>query len=309
VRTGTVGGMCYGSIHEVALEEAMRCAVGEFRIGNVLMTMNSPEFLTQSTEDAAGVVERFASKYGTRYACSPRFAPTTDPSTMRASAKAADVHGCFQQTHLDETHSEIEWVLEIYRQIAGFEKVKTYTEIYSRCGMLGPRTVFGHCLHLEPEEWRILADSDSVIASCPTSNAPIEELGLGSGLFDFHLAEQYGVRWALASDIGGGPFLSMFDVMRSFVRQNRRAGIDVSYGTALFRSTRAGAEILELGKRKGLFETGYDFDCIRVPVEESVLDSGEPESILSSLIEPVENRTEFDSLVQDTILRGESVFG
>ena len=307
LRTGTVGGLCYSSIHEVALDEAMRCAVGEFRIGNTLMTMNCPDYLTQSEDEAVQLVARCVSEYGSRYVCSPRFALTTDPSTMHASAKLAGEHRCFQQTHLDETTSEIERVLSIYRQISGFEDLRTYTEIYERCRMLGPKTVFGHCIHLEPEEWEMLASSDSVIASCPSSNAPIEELGLGSGLFDFRLAEKYGVRWALASDIGGGPFLSMFDVIRSFVQQNREAGIEVSYGKALHRSTRAGAEILELGDRKGLFAEGYDFDCLRLPVSESVLDSADPEVILRSLIESVASRPEFDDVVGDTILMGESV--
>ena len=71
-------------------------------------------------------------------------------------------------------------------------------------------------------EWKLLADSGSRIASCPSSNAPIEQLGIGSGLFDFEKAELMGVPEALVSDIGGGPFLSMFDVMRSFVLQNKK---------------------------------------------------------------------------------------
>ena len=180
--TGTVGGLCYSSLHEVALEEALHFARGEFRIGNVLMTMNSPDFLTQSEGEASELVAKLASRHGERYVCSPRFAPTTAPSVMKASAEAAKAHGCFQQTHLDETRAEIDWVLGIYRDIEGFEDVSSYTEIYDRCGMLGPKTVFGHCIHLDDLEWEMLAKSDSVIASCPTSNAPIEQFrsrGLG----------------------------------------------------------------------------------------------------------------------------------
>jgi len=308
LRAGTVGGLCYSSIHETALEEAMRCAVGEFRIGNVLMTMNSPDALTQSEEEASRLVAKSAERYGPRYVCSPRFAPTTSPSVMQAAAEAAMRYDCFQQTHLDETPAEIEWVLTLYKDIEGFEDVRSYTEIYDRCGMLGPKTVFGHCLHLEPEEWERLAKSDSVIASCPTSNAPIEQLGLGSGLFDWQLAEQYGIRWALASDIGGGPILSMLDVMQSFVAQNRLRGTPVSNLQALYRSTRAGAEILGLGASKGLWRSGYDFDAIRVPVKEELLDSGDVEAILESILHSVTTRSAFDEVVQDTILKGKSVF-
>ncbi|MEO0509750.1 MAG: amidohydrolase family protein [Verrucomicrobiota bacterium] len=309
LQTGTVGGLCYSSIHETALEQAMNFAQGEFKIGNVLMTMNSPDFLVQSEEEAIASVNRCAERYGSRYACSPRFAPTTAPSAMNAAAEAAAKNSCFLQTHLDETLKEIEWVLGIYREIEGFEDVQTYTEIYDRCGMLGPKTVFGHSIHLLPQEWERLAETDSVIASCPTSNAPINQLGLGSGLFDYQLAEKYGVRWALASDIGGGPFLSMFDVMRSFVQQNRDAGLPASYLKALYRSTRAGAEILDLGGCKGKFAEGFDFDCIRVPMDENLLRQRDVEEMLSSLIGSVEERAAFDGLVEDTILLGKSVFG
>lgn len=306
LKTGTVGGLCYSSVHEVALDEAMRCAQGEFRIGNVLMTMNSPDFLEQSEAEASQLVAKLAARYAGRYACSPRFAPTTAPSVMQAAAEAASEYGCFQQTHLDETQAEIEWVLGIYREIEGFEDVATYTEIYERCGMLGPKTVFGHCIHLTPAEWKMLAESDSVISSCPTSNAPIEQLGLGSGLFDWEMAEKYGVRWALASDIGGGPFLSMFDVMRSFVGQNEDRGTPVSYVKALYRSTRAGAQILGLDQ-KGQFAPDFDFDAIRVPVEDAILDSGNPEAILRHVVSSVSERVEFDDLVEDAILLGRSV--
>ena len=65
------------------------------------------------------------------------------------------------------------------------------------------------------------------------------------------MAEKYGVRWALASDIGGGPFLSMFDVIQSFVQQNEAAGVPASYVKALYRSTSAGADILGLGIGRG----------------------------------------------------------
>src|SRR5690606_22243764 len=101
----------------------------------------------------------------------------------------------------------------------------SYTEIYQRTGMLGPRSLMGHGIHLAPEELKLLKKSKTVLVHCPTSNAPIKQQGLGSGLFDFRGVEKARIRWALGSDIGGGPFLSMLDVIQSFVDQNRRVGI------------------------------------------------------------------------------------
>lgn len=302
---GTIGGLCYSSIHEVALEEALRVAPVDFRIGNVLMTMHCPEALTQTVDEAIASVEASAAKYAARYVTSPRFAPTTAPEVLSASARVAERFGCFQQTHLAENLAEIEWVLDLYRAMPEFASVESYTDIYRRVGMLGPKSVFGHCIHLSDAEWQMMADTNSIIASCPSSNAPLNQLGLGSGLFDYEKADQFGVRWALCSDIGGGPFLSMFDVMESFVSQNKAAGCEsASYTQALYRSTTVGAELLGLGENKGRLAEGYDFDAIKVSVNREVLDKGDAEVILESVLQSVKLRSEYDGLVESTYIKG-----
>lgn len=303
---GTIGGLCYSSVHDVALEEAMNVAPEDFRIGNVLMTMNCPAAITQTPVEAQRSVERNAARYGDRYICTPRFAPTTAPEVMSASANAAAKYGCFQQTHLDETQQEIDWVLGIYRDLPGFEDIRHYTDIYSRVGMLGAKTVFGHCIYLEDTEWELFAESGSRIASCPTSNAPIHQLGLGSGLFDFNKAESYGVPWALATDIGGGPFLSMFDVMRSFVEQNRAAGtLGASYSKALHRSTYKGAQLIDLGEDRGQLAPGFYFDAIRVDMPAGDFSSGDAASVIEAVVEAIPSRAASDFCVKATFIKGE----
>ena len=306
---GTIGGLCYSSIHEVALEEAFKHAPEDFYIGNVLMTMNCPEEICQSPHTACASVDNCAKRYKGRYVCSPRFAPTTCPEAMQASALAAARHDCFQQTHLGETKKEIKWALEIYAKIKGFEGVKTYTEIYERVKMLGPKTIFGHCIYLDESEWKLLADSGSRIASCPSSNAPIEQLGIGSGLFDFEKAEEMEVPWALASDIGGGPFLSMFDVMRSFVEQNREAGRHTATFTkALHRSTYKGAELMNLSEDRGMLKVGYYLDAIRVPMPPGLPAGANGEAVLEALTRLMPSRESSDTFVNETIIRGKSCF-
>ena len=306
---GTIGGLCYSSIHDIALEEAMNAAPEDFRIGNVLMTMNCPPAITQTLAEAKRSVECNAARYGDRYICSPRFAPTTAPEVMSASADTAAKYGCFQQTHLDETEQEIEWVLGIYRDLPGFEDVRHYTDIYSRVGMLGRKTVFGHCIYLQDTEWELLAESGSRIASCPTSNAPINQLGLGSGLFDYNKAESYAVPWALASDIGGGPFLSMFDVMRSFVEQNRAGGnLGASYTKALHRSTYKGAQLMDLGEDRGKLAKGFYFDAVRVDMPAGDFKSGDAESIIEAVVAALPTRVASDLCVQETFIKGKRRF-
>jgi guanine deaminase len=306
VAHGTVGGACYSSIHEHALDAAMTHARGHFVIGNVLMNVHSPPALTQSDEDAVAVTARLIDRHGTRHCFTPRFAITTTPTVMRAGARLADGAGCFKQTHLSETPQEIDFVLSIYRKLPGFERVSSYTEIYEKSGMLGKRSLMGHGIHLSPKELKVLGRTKTTLVHCPTSNAPIKELGLGSGLFDFRKVERAKVRWALGSDIGGGPFLSMFDVMRSFVDQNKRACVPgATYVKALYRATLAGAEILNLGRRAGSLARGKEATFIVVPLAGLKLPD-DPETLLKRVIEPHRrNRAKYAELVMAVYLNGQ----
>lgn len=309
LRVGTLGGACYGSIHDHTVDHALESFIGDFVVGNVLMTMNSPQFLIQSQENALKSVLGKAQKYGKEYAVTPRFAPTTHPEVMKKTASMARRYKCFIQSHLSENTGEIEYVLYLYKNIKKFMDVKSYTEIYDRCGVLGPKTIMGHGIYLNNKELSILKRTDTCIAHCPTSNAPVKDLGLGSGLFNFKKIERAGIRWALASDIGGGPFLSMFDVMRSFVKQNLKKSIsEATYTKALYRSTQAGAQVLGLGKTHGNFLKGKQANMIFL--ESPIKRKGETaETLLKKIVEQKLNkRDEYSDLVLRTIYQGHEVY-
>lgn len=306
---GTLGGACYSSIHEHAVEAAIKNSQGDFVIGNVLMNMHSPKELTQTAEESIEITKRLIKKFGTKHAFTPRFAITTLPEVMKKGSQMADKAKCFKQTHLSETPAEIEFVLSIYKKLPGFEKVKTYTEIYEKTGMLGKRSLMGHGIHLSDKELKTLNKTETAIVHCPTSNAPIEERGLGSGLFDFKKVEKAKVRWALGSDIGGGPILSMFDVIRSFVEQNERKKIkEATYIKALYRSTLAGAEILGLSKKKGNLDKNKECNFIVVPFKLTPKHTS-AEILLKDLIEfHQDNRHKYDNLVKSTYFQGIRLF-
>lgn len=310
-RAGTLGGGIYSSLHGHALEIAMKQAQGHFVIGNVLMAMNSPDYLQQSSSQAMALMKKFSQKFKQRYALTPRFAPTTPPEVMKFASELSQKHGCFIQTHLAETPEECEYVKGLFKELKGFEDIKDYTTIYQRCGLLGPRSFFGHGIYLSDREMKALARSKSAIIHCPTSNAPIKDRGLGSGLFDFYRANQFGLRWALGSDIGGGPYLSMIDVMRSFVLQNikskgtnlaKRQGAD--FTQALYRATLAGAELLDLDKRAGNLMVGKraDFLILKQPLKKttSTAEAGLQEWILRNQ----KNRVKDDSEIKFSVLNG-----
>ncbi len=309
LQVGTLGGAVYASIHTHSVDHALKYFVGDYVVGNVLMTMNSPEYLIQSEREALKSIEKLSSKYGEPYAMTPPFAPTTSPEVMSAGSKVLANSESYIQTHLSETPAEIEYVLSIYREFKGFEKIKSYTDIYKKCGLLGKKTIMGHGIYLSPKELRMLGESSTKIAHCPTSNAPVKELGLGSGLFDFKRAERYGVHWSLASDIGGGPFLSMFDVMRSFVAQNKKNKVSgATYIRALYRATLAGAELLGLSKNTGNFEIGKRGNF--VVLETPKFKKGESaESILKLLVNSNQkSRMGYQDLVAQTYFESKLVF-
>ncbi|MCT4640798.1 MAG: amidohydrolase family protein [Bacteriovoracaceae bacterium] len=309
VKTGTLGGACYSSIHEHALDYAFEYATGDFVIGNVLMTINSPKFLTQKPKEATKLADKLSKKYKKKYALTPRFAIATDPVTMSDTAKAAKKNKSFIQTHLSETKNEIDFVTSIYKEMKGFEKIKTYTDIYKKCGVLSSKTIMGHGIHLSKEELATLSKTKTAIAHCPTSNAPHKELGLGSGLFNFKLVEKNNIRWALGSDIGGGPFLSMLDVMRSFVAQNKKAKVSgATYVKALFRSTMSGAQILKLDKKKGNFLTGKEANFVSFDMPKLTAKNLNSENILKKIIESSKNdRSAYDALAQDVFFLGHKI--
>lgn len=300
VQTGTLGGACYSSLHEVALDEAMKYAQGDFVIGNVLMTMNSPEYLSETKDQAVKKVQKFTAKYKNRYAMTPRFAITTHMDVMQKGSSLAKKHKSFMQTHLSETKNEIDFVLSL------FPEYKTYTDIYRGANMLSDKTIMGHGIHLSEEELKLLAKTKTVVAHCPTSNAPLKEKGLGSGLFDFERAEKHKVRWALGSDIGGGPFLSMFDVMRSFVEQNKK-NKKATFVKALYRATLAGASVLKLEKKTGNFKAGKTANFFLC--DKPKKSAKNAEELLKNLIQPMaKKRSAYDHLPTGVYYQGQQLF-
>ncbi len=189
------------------------------------------------------------------YAVSPRFAVTCSRELMAAAAALAAETGCAVQTHLSENMAEIEYVRTL------FPEASSYTDVYRRAGLLGPRSVFGHCIHLSPAELDLMAASDSTVAHCPTSN-----FFLNSGLCPLDRLRAHGLRTGLGSDVAGGPELNLWQVMRSAVEtQKARRFHDPSVpeltpGQALFLATAGGADVTGISQITGTLTPGKDAD-------------------------------------------------
>lgn len=304
---GTLAGAIYSSLHASALQAIMKHVHGHFIAGNVLMTMNAPSYLIQTPLEAENLLEMLALTYKHQYAVTPRFAVACHPEVMCVAAEVASQQGCWVQTHLAESHQEVAWTLETFRHIPGFATIRSYTEIYDRCGLLGPRTILGHCIHMSDAEYAKLASCGCRIAHCPSSNAPIVDLGLGSGLMDFERVEAHGIVWALASDIGAGPYLSMLDVMQSFVRQHANVGrVAATPVKALYHATRAGAQVLGLEQVMGSLDPGKEANFLVLPHPMPGGNHQDANTVLGNLLAC--ERSRFESVVEQTWFRGKKIW-
>jgi guanine deaminase len=221
--------------------------------GKVLQDRHSPPALRDDTErsllDSAALIRRWHGRGRLRYAITPRFAPT---STERQLAGAGELARAFPdvtvQSHVAENLDEIAWVGRL------FPNDRSYLSVYDRFGLVRPRSLLGHCIHLDPDDRALLREREAVAAVCPTSN-----MFLGSGLFNFAAANH---PWSLASDIGGGSSLSPFRTMMTAFEVARLGGHYLSPSMLWWHASTGSANALGLGDRLGRIQPGYDADWI-----------------------------------------------
>jgi guanine deaminase len=140
-----------------------------------------------------------------------------------------------------------------------FPGATSYTDVYDRCGLLGPRSIFGHCLHLEGDELDRLAATRSVAAFCPTSN-----LFIGSGLFDLARLRDPArpVRVSLATDVGGGTSYSMLRTAADAYKVLQLQGQNLPPLDAFYMMTLGNAQALGLEAEIGSFRIGSEADVV-----------------------------------------------
>ena len=261
---GTTTAAVYCSVHPQSAEafftESQRRNT-RMIAGKVMMDRNAPEALTDTAEsgyrDSKTLIARWHGKGRQLYAITPRFAITSTPEQMAAAGRLAAEHpDCHVQTHIDENRAEIAFARELYPEAAD------YADIYRGYGLLGAKSLMGHCIHMTHNEWQAFAETGAVAVFCPTSN-----LFLGSGLFDWTHARQRCVKVAVATDIGGGTSYSMLRTMAEAYKVLQLQGQSLSALEALHAITRGNAVALGLDHLIGSFEPGREADVV-------VLDTG-----------------------------------
>jgi guanine deaminase len=261
LRNGTTTAVVYGSVHPQSIEafflESERRGTAMIA-GKAMMDRNAPTALRDtangSFRDSQALIERWHGRNRQRYAVTPRFAVTSTEAQLQAAGTLLrDYPDVYLQTHLAENLAEIAEVRRL------FPWAKHYTDVYDHFGLLGPRSIFGHCLHLSEDElWR-LSETGSVAAFCPTSN-----LFIGSGLFDWaKLGDpRRPVRLSLATDVGGGTSYGLLATMAEAYKVLQLQGQTLSALAAFHQATRGNAEALAMEDEIGSLEPGRMADLI-----------------------------------------------
>ena len=259
LRAGTLGYAGYLTSHlhgAVAVTRAAHRLPLRGVAGQVLMDREGPEpLLLREGRDFARLSR---SKRG-RLALSinPRFAVSCSEKLLRrAGSRAASHADALIQTHLAESKLECRRVREL------FPDDPHYAGVYDRHGLLTERTLLAHCVHLDDEQWRLVAERRAVVVHCPTAN-----IFLGSGLFDLGAARAHGVRLALGSDVAAGCDFAMPRVGRAMietakVRAMDRAGAPIPTPADVWELiTRGNADALGLADA-GRLESGASADLL-----------------------------------------------
>jgi len=258
-RNGTTTALAYCTAHPASAEALFAAAhkrnVGMIA-GNAIMNRNGPPGLLapapNAIADSRDLIRRWHGTGRQRYAVTPRFAITsTDEQLAAAGALLKEFPTVLMQTHLDENHGEIATVRRL------FPDDPSYTVVYGRFGLLSPRSLFGHCIHLGEDEVALLRDTQSVAVFCPTSN-----LFIGSGLFNYARLAAAGVRIALATDVGGGTSYSMLRTAAEAYKVMQLQGQNLPALAAFDLMTRGNAAALGLEKEIGTIAPGAFADLV-----------------------------------------------
>jgi cytosine/adenosine deaminase-related metal-dependent hydrolase len=225
---------------EAAIETGIRA-----RLGKVLMDKESPAGLLEDTDaalaESEALVERYHGAAGgrVRYAVTPRFAVTCSEACLRGCRALADRYdGVTIHTHASENEDEIEAV----ETDTGKRNVLWLDEV----GLTGPDVTLAHCVHTDEAEREVLADTDTVVTHCPSSN-----MKLASGIAPVQDYLDRGITVALGND--GPPCNNTLDPFTEMRQASLLGKVDARDPTRLPAAT-----VLELATTNGARAAGFD---------------------------------------------------
>lgn len=269
MRHGVTTALCFATAHPESVDAFMAEAQKrQLRMvtGKVLQDRHSPDGLRDTDTDLSlrqteDLIRRWHGVDRLGYAITPRFAPTSTKAQLHGAGEIAQQFpDVWVQSHVAENLDEICWVHKL------FPEARSYLDVYDRAGLLRQRSVYAHCIHLDEADRRRMADVGATAAVSPTSN-----LFLGSGFFDYAASDAAGLRYGLASDVGGGTSFSPFHTMHAAYTVARqsvgsqsvcRPGMSLAPEHLWWQHTAGAADALDLNGQVGNLLPGCEADFV-----------------------------------------------
>lgn len=187
---------------------------------------------------------------------SPRTPGACSDSLYKELSELKDEFNAGLTMHLAEVKEDIRYFRSRGTTPAKFVK---------RLGLVGPKTVYVHCVWFKDEDIEIFAKTGTSVSHNPSSNAK-----LGSGIAPVSKMVRKGVNVTIGTD--GGPSNDDYDMIREMkmalllqkVRELDPTSLELS--TVLRMATINGAKALGLEKELGSLETGKKADFIVIDV-------------------------------------------
>ncbi|MGD0613169.1 MAG: 5'-deoxyadenosine deaminase [Anaerolineales bacterium] len=262
IKSGTTSVIDMGTLHH---QDSIFKAIEESGIraqaGKAMMDRkeNLPPLLQETTEDSIkesiDLMHRWHGKANgrIRYGFAPRWQLWNTTELLQGIKQEADANpGVGIHGHAGEIEYEIEAMIKQtgMRNLVYLEKI----------GVLGPNVQMAHCIWLDEDEYRIMAETGSNAVHCPCCNTK-----LGSGIAKVPEMLEKGINVALGSD--GAPSnnnLDMFIEMRlaSMIHKYRLGAAAMPAEKVLEMATLGGARAIGMADQIGSLEAGKIADII-----------------------------------------------
>lgn len=262
IKSGTTSIIDMGTLHhqesvfEAIVESGIRAQAGKAMMD---LTENLPPLLQETTEDSIresiDLMHRWhgAAEGRVRYGFAPRWQLWNTTELLQAIKQEADqnpgvgIHG-----HAGEIEYEIEAMIQQTgdRNLVYLEKI----------GVVGPNVQMAHCIWLDEDEYRIMAETGTHALHCPCCNTK-----LGSGIARVPEMLEMGINVALGSD--GAPSNNNMDIfiemrLASIIHKYRLGAEKMPAEDVVRMATVGGAKALGMGDQIGSLEEGKTADLI-----------------------------------------------
>lgn len=254
----------FDGVAEVVIQSGMRAAIGK-------IVMDLPSYAKTEGFMHPGMVEDGRTSVENTLAAFDRwngagdgrlqvwFGPRTPGGVSlelydRIGALARE-RGMGITMHLSEVQEDLQ-----YARAAGY---RSPAELAMAHGLLGPRTVFAHCVWTDEEDWELFRRTGATVSHNPASNAKC-----ASGTAPVHRMLKAGVNVTLGCD--GGPSNNAYDLIRdlrlaSYLGSLREGDPTVVPAESVLEmATLNGAKALGLADDVGSIEPGKKADLILI---------------------------------------------